>query len=235
MVKISATTFIIISIILLVCVFFVFMIAGFFVSRPNANSVQTNIQNQTGNINGKDPMVTSAEEVYMSFLRDSDPVRGDGQADLLVLEFGDFECPYCFDMYSALIKVLADFDGQIGLVWKDFPNPMHLQARNAALSARCAQEQGKFWEYHDYLFVNQDELSRDMYNKIAIELGLNLEQFNTCLDSSKYIEELGQGLQDGQKLGVDGTPYLFIGNSKVDSLISEEELAGVIRKEFGKE
>ena len=166
-------------------------------------------------------------------IREEDPVRGGDSADFVILEFGDFECPYCRDLSTRLSRVVAEFAPRIQLVWKDFPNPIHLQARQAALAARCAQEQGKFWEYHDYLFANQDNLSRDSYNKIALELNLNLADFNRCLDGNDRIEVVGQGLIDGQKLGVDATPYLFIGNRAVDYAIKEKELRAIIKEELG--
>ncbi|MFH1890238.1 MAG: thioredoxin domain-containing protein [Candidatus Kuenenbacteria bacterium] len=233
MTKSSITTFITISIILLVGVFFVFMIAGFLAGQPNTNLVQPSEEKVEDNLQRKDPLITSAEDIYLSFVKQDDPIRGDAMAKLVILEFGDFECAYCLQIQESLINILADFEGQVKFVWKDFPNPSHLQARIAALAARCADEQGKFWEFHDYLFTNQDELSRELYNKIALELDLDLKQFNSCLDSQKYIEKVGQGLVDGQKLGVDATPYLFIGNSIVDFAASEEELKGVIRGELG--
>lgn len=181
-----------------------------------------------------DPLITSVSKLYESMIRENDPVRGNDGADFVILEFGDFECPYCRDLSTRLSRVVAEFAPQIKLVWKDFPNPIHLQARPAALAARCAQEQGKFWEYHDYLFANQDNLSRDLYNKIALELNLNLADFNRCLDGNNKIEAVGQGLTDGQKLGVDATPYLFIGNKVIDYAITEKELREIIKKELGR-
>lgn len=228
-------TFIIISIVILIGVFFVIMMANF-LSELNTNVIQTDLEQKSDDLNiggGKDPLVTSNKDIYYSVFDKNDPVRGSQNARLYILEFGDFECPYCEQMAVVLAEALVEFKEDISLVWKDFPNPVHLQARGAALAARCAGEQGKFWEYHDYLFANQDSLSREVYNQIALELDLDLPQFNNCLETEKYIEQVGQGLVDGQKLEVDATPYLFIGNTKVDQAISKEQLAGIIRRELG--
>lgn len=237
--KSNIITFITISIILLVGIFFIFIFIGF-LSGPNTNFIQqkkgeqrTNSDLQQVKQTKGDPLITSSKEIYYSFFNANDAVRGNKKAELFILEFGDFQCPYSLQIQEILNKILDDYKDKVSLVWKDFPNPIHLQARSAALAARCAQEQNKFWQYHDYLFANQDNLSRKLYNKIALELNLNLEQFNNCLDTQKYIKVIGQGLIDGQKLEVDATPYLFIGNTRVDSVVGEEKLRAIIRRELG--
>lgn len=235
--KSSVVVFITVSILLLVGVFFVFMIADV-VPLSNLNMNNDIAQNNDGieimqGARENDPLISSTKEIYYSYLDESDPERGNSEAEIVILEFGDFECVYCAQMEEVLIPVLSEYGDRVKLVWKDFPNPVHLQAKAAALSARCAQEQDKFWEYHDYLFANQEDLSRELYNNIALELELDLPEFNSCLDSQKYIKKVGQGLSDGQNLGADATPYLFVGNTIVDQVISADELKGIIRRELG--
>lgn len=179
-----------------------------------------------------DPLVTSATKVYKSFIRPDDPMRGTQNAKLMILEFGDFECPYCAQIYLDVIKVLDEHRGQVGLIWKDFANPNHLNAKYAAMAARCAADQGKFWEYHDYLFENQSALSRELYNQIALELNLDLASFNSCLDNQDKMKYIGQGLEDGQRLGVEATPTLFIGNTKIDFALTYDELKEVVEYEL---
>jgi protein-disulfide isomerase len=185
-------------------------------------------------ISETDPLITPASKLYQSLIRETDPVRGGQQAEVTIMEFGDFECPHCAEIYPNLLKILVEYKGKVKLIWKDFPIPSHPQARLAALAARCAAEQGKFWEYHDYLFENQESLSRELYNQIALELNLNLAEFNKCLEGQDKIELVGQGLTDGQKLGVDATPYLFVGNQVFNYALSYEELKGVVDEELGK-
>jgi len=228
--KSSVVTFVTISIILLIGVFFVWMIVSFWGSSTDTNVIQPVAKEKPQQ---QDPLITSAEDVYLSFARKDDPLRGGKDVELIILEFGDYECPYCLQIQESLINILAKFEGRVGLVWKDFPSPSHPQARLAAVAARCAEEQGKFWEYHDYLFVNQDQLSRELYNRLALELDLDLPLFNNCLETQKYIKKIGQGLEDGQRLGVDATPYLFIGNTVIDFAADGEQIEGVIRKELG--
>lgn len=181
-----------------------------------------------------DPLITPAAKIYKALIREDDPVRGDVDAELVIMEFADFECAYCADMYDDLARILADYEGEVKLVWKDFPNPVHLEARRAALAARCADGQGSFWEYHDYLFANQGALSRELYNQIALELELDLVEFNSCLDGQEYITQVGQGLADGQELEVDATPYLFIGNQRVDYALEYDKLKEIVEWELGR-
>ena len=236
--KHSSSYFVVISVILLISFFLVLIIAS---AWPRTNQPTSDMpigpesKAEIIDNGGQDPLITSARDIYYStFDSQRDPVRGEKAAKLFILEFGDFDCAYSAMMASVAAQVVNQFRGEVSLVWKDFPNPTHLNARDAALAARCGQEQGKFWEYHDKLFANYGLLSRKMYNQIALELKLDLARFNGCLDSAKYIEIVGQGLVDGQALGADATPYLFIGNTVVDQAISAEELAGVIRQELGK-
>lgn len=179
-----------------------------------------------------DPLITSAEAIYQSVIRTSDPIAGNQQAKVRLIEFADFQCAYCRQMQSVLAKVISEYQGQVFLVWKDFPNPMHTEAFTAALAARCAQKQDKFWQYHDLLFANQDALSRTLYNKIALQLDLNLMEFNQCLDGRETAALVGDGLTDGQRLGVDATPYLIIGNSIYDYALEEEELRTIIKNKL---
>ena len=229
-------TFSILAIILLAGIFFVSALdylRDF--GQVGNQAVGTTDQVEEGwdfRISDIDPLITPASKLYQSLIRESDPARGNQQAEVIIMEFGDFECPYCAELYPNLLEILVEYEGKVKLVWKDFPIPSHLQARLAALAARCAAEEGKFWEYHDYLFENQENLSRELYNQIALELNLNLADFNQCLESQDKIEEIGQGLIDGQNLGIDATPTLFINNRAFNYALTYEELKSVIEEEL---
>ncbi len=218
------------SIILLVGIFFVLIMS--FLLNGSQQVIGDNQAENLGElqINQPDVLITSAAKLYSSMVRATDPVRGRG--NLLIMEFGDYECPYCAQLEPALTKILEEYGDQVRLIWKDFVNPVHLKARGAALAARCAADQGAYWQYHDYLFANQDNLSRQLYGQIAVELNFDLADFNKCLDSSEKIELLGQGMEDGQALGVDATPYLFIGNERFDYALSYQELKSVVENQL---
>ena len=162
---------------------------------------------------------------------DDDAVKGDVNALVTIVEFSDFECPFCgkyvLETYPQLIKEYVD-TGKVKYVFRDFPLEFHLEAQKAAEAAECAGEQGKFWEMHDYLFENQDYLGVDYLKGYAKDLGLDTKDFNECLDSGAMAEEIENDLLDGQSYGVSGTPAFFI-NGK---LISGAQPFSVFKQEI---
>ncbi len=160
------------------------------------------------------------------------PVLGDSNVDIFVVEFSDYECPYCqaaegtnFQVISLLKqrdpmweapipKIIEEYvdTGKFKLVFRQYP--IHENAKKAAEAAKCAQEQDKFWEYHNILFEKYDALTVTDLKRYAADLGLDLNQFNQCLDSGKYRNSVQNDLSDGKGLGVTGTPTFFIGNEE---------------------
>jgi len=150
---------------------------------------------------------------------DDDPVKGSQNAPVTIIEFSEYQCPFCKKYIDgAYPKIISEYinTGKVKYVFRDFPLGFHSNAKPAAMAAECAHEQDKFWEYHDLLFENQDSLSIENYKKWAADLGLDSEQFDDCLDTEKYKEEVEADLVDGQKYGVSGTPAFFI-NGKLIS------------------
>lgn len=151
---------------------------------------------------------------------------GPENAQDVVIEFSDFQCPFCglaFDdaagkarfgsTYEAAVPKLEELarQGKIKFVFRNFPlTNIHPYAMGAALAAECANEQGKFWEYHDKLFMNQNALTTDDLKKYASDLKLDTTKFNSCLDSKKYQDKIDKDLADGQDYGVSGTPAFFV-------------------------
>ena len=140
----------------------------------------------------------------------SDHVRGAKNAKVTLVEFSDFECPFCGRHAPTMDKILKDYAGKVRLVFKHFPLSFHQQAMLAANASECASEQGKFWEMHDKIFANQDNLSAADYSAWAKELGLNMSQFDGCLSSNKYQARIQSDMQLGSQSGVDGTPATFV-------------------------
>jgi protein-disulfide isomerase len=149
---------------------------------------------------------------------DDDPALGGANAPVTVIEFSDFQCPFCARAFSdAVAGIKADYvsSGKVKFVYRDFPlDSIHPQAIPAANAAECANEQGKFWEYHDKLFQNQALLGDANYKAWAKELGLNEQQFSSCYDIRKYDSDVSADFQDGVNAGVSGTPTFFIGNDQ---------------------
>ncbi len=163
--------------------------------------------------------ITGTTETKVDVSIVGDPVKGDSNAAVTIVEFSEFQCPYCGKYVDEAYKnIMDDYvkTGKVKYVFRDFPLGFHAEAKPAAMAAECAHEQNKFWEYHDKLFANQDVLGTENYKKWASDLGLDTTQFNACLSSEKYKSEVEEDFSEGQTYGVTGTPAFFI-NGKLIS------------------
>lgn len=142
----------------------------------------------------------------------ADPSFGPPDARVTIVEFSDFQCPYC-KMFkdNTLAQLKQAYGNRVRFVFRDFPlDSIHPYARGAAEAAQCAHEQGKFWEYHDILFANQQALTPPDLKRYAQQLGLDTRRFNDCVDSHKYQASVEADVQEGNRLHVSGTPTFFI-------------------------
>lgn len=157
---------------------------------------------------------------------DNDPVIGNPDAPITIIEFSDFQCPFCARFHiQTLPLILQDYidQGKVKLVFRDFPiQSIHPNAVPAAVAAECANEQGEFRKMHDLLFNNQNEWNNQetvkaisIFSQYADAIQLDQETFDSCLSSGKYIEEIRKDLDDGRKYGVTGTPGFFVGNDQL--------------------
>ena len=138
------------------------------------------------------------------------PTLGPKDAQVTIVEFGDFQCPFCKRSEDALNQVRAKYGDKVRLVYMDFPLQMHSNALNAAEGGRCAGEQGKFWPFHDALFADQSKIAPADLKASAAKLGLDKAKFDACLDQGKYERDIRADMAEGEKLGVNGTPAFFI-------------------------
>ena len=153
------------------------------------------------------------------------PVFGQQNAKVTMVEFSDFECPFCksyFDQTLSQIKKDYIDTGKVKMYYRHFPLDFHPAATPSALASECANEQGKFWEYHDIVFAEQDKISGKTADTIttqlklfAQELGLNTSQFDNCLDNAKFQANVDADLNDGRTAGVSGTPTFFINGTRI--------------------
>ena len=164
----------------------------------------------------------------------SDSVKGNPQAKVTIVEFSDFQCPFCADVEPTLNKILNTYRDQVKLVYKNYPLPSHQNAQGAALAALCAKEQGKFWEYHDLLFKNQESLEESDLKKYAAGFGLKTEDFNSCLESKKYKSQIEADMMEANRLGVRGTPAFFINGQFLSGAQPFENFQAVIEEELKK-
>lgn len=153
-------------------------------------------------------------------LADDDVILGDPNAKVTIVEFGDYQCPFCkkfFDEIEPRLREEYIKTGEVRMVYRDFPlESIHPYARSAAEASQCAAEQNKFWAYHDLLLGRQSEIPNADFAKWAGDLGLNAGKFRECYQNQRYAGEVSQDFNDGMKLGVRGTPATFI-NGKLIS------------------
>jgi protein-disulfide isomerase len=164
---------------------------------------------------------------------DDDPSRGNANAPVTVVEFTDFQCPACAAMQPVLEEVLKSYGDKVRFVVRDFPLPVHANARKAAEAANAANAQGKFFEFADLLFKRQDALDVPSLKKYATEIGLARPRFDAELDSGKYAAEVKHDVDDGDIYGVNGTPTIFV-NGVVLNALSPEALRAAIDRALAK-
>ncbi len=138
------------------------------------------------------------------------PVKGAKDALITIVQFSDYQCPFCSRVEPTIDKVMEEYKGKVRVVWRDLPLPFHPNAMPGAIATRAAGEQGKFWQMHDKLFANQQNLDRPSLEKYAQELGLNMGKFNAALDQQTFKAEIEADSKMGNKIGANGTPAFFI-------------------------
>ena len=162
------------------------------------------------------------------------PARGAANAKITIVEFSDFQCPYCAKGREVMDKVLKVYDGKVRVVFRDFPLPFHEHAQKAAEAAQCANEQGKFWELHDWMFDHQAALSVPELEQEAKGLGLDGVKFGQCLTSGKYEKAIAENIKEGQKAGVKGTPAFFVNGAFLNGALPFEEFQKTIDAELAR-
>lgn len=139
-----------------------------------------------------------------------DPFLGPEDSHAVVVEFADFECPYSEKSFSEVRGLMAKYQDRVKFIFRDFPiATIHENAESAAEASECAHEQGKFWELHDKIFLNQKNLSKESLKTFAAQIGLDLKQFETCLDTHAKAKEVEEDLQAGIEARIVGTPTFF--------------------------
>lgn len=189
---------------------------------------------------------------------DEDPSKGPKDAKVTIVEFADFQCPFCGGFSglnqevvkalkarnpgweSAEAGILSEYvnTGKVRFIWKDYPF-LGKESVWSGAGARCAGEQGKFWEYHDYLFShqkgeNEGAFSKDNLKKFAIDLKLNTVDFNKCVDSAKYEAKMQDAISYGQSVGVSGTPMTFVNGRPASGAVPFSQIKPIIEEELKK-
>jgi protein-disulfide isomerase len=155
-------------------------------------------------------------------------VTGPASAPITLVEFSDFQCPYCSAAVGQLKEILKMYPTQVRLIFKQFPLEIHPQADLAAAAAVAAQKQGKFWALHDAMFAHPENLSRRGILMLAQQNGLEINQFESDIDSTVVRETVVRDVQDGNQAGVEGTPSVFINGQHYNGPITVEALKIII-------
>ena len=189
---------------------FLISITGVFDGGGSANG---NVVVDTGS--HQNPGTTGSVRVQ---IEDNDPVLGDPDAGVSIVEFSDFQCPFCARAATGALTDLKNSDefknGDVNLVYKHFPlNSIHPHAQKAGEASLCAHEQGQFWEYHDTLFENQHSLTTDSLKSYAAQLGLDTAAFDSCLDGNDFRSEVNKETAQATAAGGRGTPYFVVVNN----------------------
>jgi protein-disulfide isomerase len=161
------------------------------------------------------------------------PVRGAKDAPVTLVEFSDFQCPFCKQAEPTVKRLLERYPDKLKLVYRDFPlEGIHPQARPAAEAARCAADQGKFWEYHDVLYASNLGGAPDEYRRYAEKVGLDVPKFDECVKSGTHRAGVQRDLQEGSRLGVTGTPAFFVNGRPLQGAQPLEAFVKVIEDEL---
>jgi len=204
--------------------------AGSYVTNLNSNQISNqDLNNAIAKLELKilqNQLPTKQPTPIVKISADNDPIIGDPNAPITIIEFSDFQCPFCARFHIQTLPLILEQyieQGKVKLVFRDFPiQSIHPNALPASIAAECANEQGKFREMHDMLFDKQNQWNKQetvdalsLFSSYATEIQLDQEIFDSCVTSGKYIEEIRKDLDDGRDYGVSGTPGFFIGNESI--------------------
>jgi protein-disulfide isomerase len=178
---------------------------------------------------GDSPFSNSNQTTSGSVATTDDPYAGGVSAPIVIVEFGDFQCPYCLQEFPIVRQIMQTYGDKIKFIYRDFPDSVkHSDANKAAAAGECAHAQGKFWAMHDKMFTNQQDLSVAALKRYASAIGVNADQFNSCLDSDRYAKEIEQDFVVGYNAGVQGTPTLFINGRMFEGVIDLNSFKKII-------
>lgn len=163
-------------------------------------------------------------------VRDTDHIRGNKDAAVTLIEYSDFECPFCLRHVDTVNQILKDYPNDVRFVYRHFPLSFHAEAQKAAEASECAADQGKFWEMHDKIFEENGKgtMSVSRWKEIARELGMNGSQFDGCLDSGEKSGRVAQDLQEGSIAGIAGTPGTFVNGQLVEGAVPYTTFKSII-------
>lgn len=162
------------------------------------------------------------------------PTMGKKDAAVKIVAFSDFQCPYCKMGAERIDEIKKKYGGKVQFVFKQFPLPMHKDARPAAEASLCVNEQGmeKFWKFHDIIFKNQEKMDLDSLSKYATQAGANEKKYKECMDGKKFTQVVQKDMEYGEKLGIKSTPTFFVNGQLVSGAVPIEKFSEIIDEEL---
>lgn len=159
-----------------------------------------------------------------------DHMQGNANAPIELVEYGDYECPYCGEAYGYMKKIKKKFGNDLKFVFRNFPlYNVHPHAMHAAIAAEVAGDHGKFWQMHDILYENQNYLADKNLLGYAEQLGIDAGQFEAAFSDSKYVEKVESDLESGLRSGVNGTPSFFVNGQKYNGDYRSEDFLELLK------
>jgi predicted DsbA family dithiol-disulfide isomerase len=217
---------------------------SFFVFKIYLNKINNDQNRKQYHINSRydtsDPFITKVlnlkDIIDGPLINEADPSLGNAKAPITIVYFADFECEFCQNQEKILKQIMNEYRDKIRLIWKDYPvNDPSAPSYQAAIAARCAGNQNKFWKYHNLLFEESHNLNKQTFIEIAQELELNLREFEKCLTSDKIKNLINDNIIEANALDIKGVPFIFVNKREIMGEIGLEELRKIIELELNKQ
>jgi len=181
-----------------------------------------------------EPPGPEADKTVFTVTPGNSPSRGPKNAAITMVVFSEFQCPFCSRIKPTIDQIESEYKGKVRVVFKHYPLPFHENAKPASMAAMAAGEQGKFWEMHDKLFANQQQLDRASLDKYAQEIGLDMGKFKSAMDSGKFAAQLAADMKEAEAVGVNGTPATFINGRKIGGAYPYPTFKAIVDQELAK-
>jgi len=166
---------------------------------------------------------------FFDVITRDDPQTGPQDADITIVEFGDFMCPHCADSALSVRTITAEYPNRVRYIFRDFPiEDLHPGSTQIHIAGECAKEQGKFWPFHDKVFQNQESITAENISAYVAQVGINIKDFDECIASGRYDNEVARDVSDGREAGVYGTPTFFFNGRKIEGAVPYEVLKQMV-------
>lgn len=240
-IKISSFVFVIFSLSAFAVVSFLFLFLSAKIKYTQADKTVYDIEEvyYNENYNYDDPFLTKAGGIKNiitgPIISNFDPYIGKFDAPIKIIVFSDFTCRYCLEQEETIKNILKKYEGEVRFIWKDYPElDIDSISFKSALAARCAQDQGMFWEFHDALYQNKISSEDNIYS-IAKNLKINNKDFEQCFEEKKALPLISNNIEEANAIGVIGVPNVYINDKEFIGSVSEEDFSLIIEAELKNE